>query len=372
MYDQRSEARITSASNFHGLKRGDLRVNSVKDHRIVVQRRGPPDVMAWMPNPTDAPTAGEVCVRVEAAGVSGYDLMIRGHWFFGFTRTPYTPGEDLVGVVEAVGPDVTNFTIGQRVAGWTFGNGGGYSEMVVRPAETLVPVPDGLDPVTAAAIITNYLTASLVLEKTAKVQPGERILVHGAAGGLGSALLQLGNLAGFEVFGTGSEKSTEFIAENGAVPIDYRTENFVRRIRELTNDGVDVVIDVVGGPHQLWRSSRCLKRGGRLVMLGMASIYKSGASIIPLSLMTAGLVALWPNGIRVPMSPSMLSFPARNPKWYRDTLADLLVKAASGHLQPAIAAELPMRDAARAHAMLERGGLVGKVVLTNSSFCQDP
>lgn len=341
-------------------------MNSVNGHRIVVQRRGPPDVLSWMPVQAPKPAAGEVRVRVEAAGVSGYDLMIRGHWFFGFTKPPYTPGEDLVGIVDAVGPGVTNFTIGQRVAGWTFGQGGGYSEMVIRPAETLVQVPDRVDPVTAATIITNYLTASLVLEKTAKVLPEERVLIHGAAGGLGSALLQLGSLAGFEMFGTGSGKSTEFIAENGAVPINYKTENFIRRIQDLTHDGVDVVIDVVGGPCQLWRSSRCLRPGGRLVMLGMASIYKSGAAIIPLSLLTAGTVALWPNGVSVPMSPNMLSFPAKHLDWYRDALTDLLEKTAAGRLSPAIAAEVPMSEAARAHAMLEAGGLVGKVVLTNS------
>ncbi|WP_299682233.1 zinc-binding dehydrogenase [uncultured Roseobacter sp.] len=305
-------------------------------------------------------------MRVEAAGVSGFDLMIRGHWFFGFTKTPYTPGEDFVGIVDAVGPEVTKFSIGQRVAGWTFGQGGGYAEVIVRPGNTLVPVPDGVEPVTAAAIITNYLTASLVLDKTAKVRSGERLLIHGAAGGLGSALLQLGGLAGFEMFGTGSGNSTDFIADNGAVPINYRTENFVHRIRDLTDDGVDVVIDVVGGPRQLWRSSRCLQRGGRLVMLGMASIYKSGVAIIPLSLLTAGAVALWPNGVSVPMSPSMLSFPAKNLGWYRDTLTGLLEKAAAGQLKPAIAAEVPMSEASRAHAMLEAGGLVGKVVLTCS------
>lgn len=102
------------------------------------------------------------------------------------------------------------------------------------------------------------------------------------------------------------------------------------------------------------------------MMLGMAAIKKSGVSIIPLSLMTVGIIALLPNGIRLPMSPSMMNFPARNPDWYTDTLADLLANAAVGDLRPAIAAEIPMRDAARAHAMLEEGGLVGKVVLTNS------
>ncbi|WP_299502887.1 zinc-binding dehydrogenase [uncultured Roseobacter sp.] len=341
-------------------------MNSAKDHRIVVQRRGSPGVMSWRPVQTPVPGAGEVRIRIEAAGVSGYDLMIRGHWFLGFTKTPYTPGEDFVGILDAIGPGVSNFAIGQRVAGWTFGQGGGYAEMIVRPAETLVSVPDGVAPITVAAIITNYLTASLVLEKTANVRPGERLLIHGAAGGLGSALLQLGNLAGFEMFGTGSEKSTDFIADNGAVPINYRTENFVRCIRELTGDGVDVVIDVVGGPRQLWRSSLCLRRGGRLVMLGMALIYKSGSAIIPLSLLTAGAVAILPNGVSVPMSPSMLSFPAKNLDWYRDTLTDLLEKAAAGRLRPAIAAEIPMPEASQAHAMLEAGGLVGKVVLTNS------
>ncbi len=341
-------------------------MNSARNHRIVVQRRGAPDVLSWMSAQLPMPAADEVRIRVEAAGVSGYDLMIRRHWFFGFTKTPYTPGEDVVGVVEAVGQDVTKIKIGQRVAGWTFGQGGGYSEMVIRPAETLVAVPDGLDPVVAAAIITNYLTASLALHKTAKVQSGERVLVHGAAGGVGSAILQLGNLAELELYGTGSEKAVEFITDNCAVPINYRTENFVRRIRERTDSGVDVVIDVVGGSRQLWRSARCLRRGGRLLMLGMASTKKSGISIIPLSLATMGLLALWPNGIRMPMSPSMLSFPARNLDWYRDTLADLLAKAAVGDLRPAVSAEIPMRDAARAHAMLEGGGLIGKVVLTNS------
>ncbi len=340
-------------------------MNQLSSNHIVVQKRGGPEVLSWKPVQVRTPGAGEVRIRVESAGVSGYDLMIRGHWFFGFTKTPYTPGEDFVGIVDAVGPEVTKFTIGQRVAGWTFGQGGGCSEVVVRPAETLVSVPDGVAPVMAAAIVTNYLTASLVLDKTAKVRAGERLLIQGAAGGLGSALLQLSNLAGFELFGTGSEKSTDFIADNGAIPINYKTENFVRRIRDLTDDGVDVVIDVVGGPGQLWRSSRCLRRGGRLVMLGMSSIYQSGAAIIPFSLLTAGAVALWPNGVSVPMSPSMLSYPAKNLGWYRDTLTDLLEKAATGQLRPAIAAEVPMSEASRAHAMLEAGGLVGKVVLTN-------
>lgn len=115
-------------------------MNSISNDRIVVQRRGAPDVLSWMSAqlPT-TPAADEVRIRVEATGVSGYDLMIRRHWFFGFTKTPYTPGEDVVGIVEAIGQGVTKFKVGQRVAGWTFGLGGGYSEMVVHSRQRRGP-----------------------------------------------------------------------------------------------------------------------------------------------------------------------------------------------------------------------------------------
>ena len=157
-------------------------------HRIVVPRRGPPDFMLWVEDDLPAPAPGEDRVKVEATGVSGYDIMQRGQWFPGFTKTPYTPGEDIIGVVDAVGRGVPTLSPGQRVAGWTFGDAGGYAEYVCRPAEQLVPVPAALDPAIAAALVTNYLTASLALHKTARATRGERVLVHGAAGGLGSAL----------------------------------------------------------------------------------------------------------------------------------------------------------------------------------------
>lgn len=332
-------------------------------HRIVVPRRGPPEVMQWVEDDLRAPARGEVRVKVEATGVSGYDIMQRGHWFPGFTKTPYTPGEDIVGIVDAVGSDVTTISPGQRVAGWTFGDAGGHAEQVCRPAEQLVPLSAALDPAVAAALVTNYLTASLALHKTARAARGERVLVHGAAGGLGSALLQLGKLAGFEMFGTGAGARLEFIAANGATPIDYRREDFVGRIQELTGAGVDVVIDLVGGPSQLWRSHRCLRRGGRLLMLGMASVARSGVGMIPLSLIVTGAVSIWPNGRSTPMSPSMLSYPSRHLDWYRDTLSGLFDMAADGRLAPAVAAKVPLRKAALAHALLERGGQTGKIVL---------
>ncbi|MEM1430374.1 MAG: zinc-binding dehydrogenase [Pseudomonadota bacterium] len=332
-------------------------------HRVVVARRGPPELMQWVEDDLPLPKPGEVRVKVEAAGVSGYDVMLRRYRFPGFTKVPYTPGEDVVGLVDAVGDGVDTLAPGQRVAGWTFGAAGGYAEYVCRPAEHVLPVPPDLDPAVAVSLVTNYLTASLALEKTARAVAGEHVLVQGASGGVGLALLQLGKLAGLKMVGAGTGDRLAVIAANGAAPIDYRRTDFVAGLREMTGGGVDVVVDLVGGPRQLWRSYRCLRRGGRLLMLGMAGTAQAGMKIVPASLLVVGLLALWPDGKRTPMSPSMLSYPAAHLDWYRETLAQLLAMAADGRLAPVVAARVPLRDAARAHTMLERGGRAGKVVL---------
>jgi NADPH2:quinone reductase len=133
-------------------------------------------------------------VKVLAAGVSAYDIMLRRFSFPGASRVPYTPGEGIVGVVDELGQGVSTVEPGQRVAGFTFGAGGGHTEFICRPASELVPVPSGLDSAEAVCLVVNYLTAYLAMHETARVQSGERILVHGAAGGVGSALLQLGKL----------------------------------------------------------------------------------------------------------------------------------------------------------------------------------
>ena len=341
-------------------------MQATKNHRIIVPRRGPPEVLRWVEDDLPMPKPGEVRVKVEAAGVSAYDIMLRGYWFPGFTKVPYTPGEDVVGNVDAVGDDVTALELGQRVAGWTFGDAGGYAEYICRPADEFVPVPPGLEPAVAVALVVNYLTAQLALHKAIRVSSGDRILVHGAGGGVGSALLQLGRLADLDMYGTGTGPALDFIAANGATAIDYRREDFVRRIYALTGDGVDAVIDLIGGPRQLWRSYRCLRRGGRLMMLGMAGTARSGIRIILPSLLVIAALWLWPDGRSIPMSPSMQTYPRANLDWYRETLTELFAMAADGRLAPAVAERVPLREAARAHMLLKRGGHVGKVVLVNA------
>jgi NADPH:quinone reductase-like Zn-dependent oxidoreductase len=332
---------------------------------MVVRRHGGPEVLEVVEEDFPEPLPGEVRVKTLAAGVSGYDLMIRSISLPGNPRVPFTPGEDLVGVVDALGEGVSSVELGQRVAAWTFGRSGTYAEFVCLPAGEAVPVPARLDSAEAVALVVNYLTARLYLHRTAKVRSGERILVHGAAGGLGTALLDLGREAGLEAYGTASAYNHAVVSSLAATPIDYRAEDFVERIRELTGDGVDVVFDPIGGARQLQRSYRALRKGGRLVPLGSVATATAGRKVVPLSLFAIFLLKLVPDGRRVPLSPNMMKFPHTHRRWYRESLAELLDWAATGRITPVVAERIPLTEAARAHERLEHGGFAGKVVLVN-------
>jgi NADPH2:quinone reductase len=343
------------------------KTNSMKHHRVVVTRHGGPDVLQVVEEDLPEPQAGEVRVKVLAAGVSAYDLMLRrsGGSLPGTPRVPYTPGEDIVGVVDKLGEGVSTIEPGKRVAGYP--RGGGYAEFICLPASELVPVPSDLDPAEAVCLVTNYLTAHLLLHRTASMRSGERVLVHGAAGGVGTALLELGKLADLEMYGTASKHNHELVSALGATPIDYRTEDFVERIRSLTGDGVDAVFDPVGGARQVRRSYRALRKGGRLVSFGMAATSKAGMRVIPLSLLMVFLLKLIPDGKQALLSPNLAKFAPTHNDWYRETLTALLDSLAAGRIKPVVAERIPLAEAARAHELLERGGYAGKVVLVTGA-----
>jgi NADPH:quinone reductase-like Zn-dependent oxidoreductase len=327
--------------------------------RVIVRERGGPDVLEIEEIENPEPGAGEIRVRTLAAGVSAHDLMLRQHWFPGFPRLPYRPGVDVVGVVDAVARDVDGIAPGAVIAA-LLPDGGGHAESVCLPAEMAVEVPPGADPVGAACVATNYVTAHAMMHRTAQVRSGERILVHGAAGGVGTALLELGALAGLEMYGTASAHNHDVVRNFAATPIDYRNEDFVARIRELTGDGVDVVFDPIGGSRQLRRSYRALRKGGRLVWFGVAGVARSGTRVIVGSLFQRSLLALRSDGKKALMPPT-----ADKPRdRYREALAELLDLLAAGKIDPLVAARFPLRDVRRAHELLERGGYAGKVVLT--------
>ena len=332
-------------------------------HRIVVKRRGGPEVLEFVEEPLPVPQPGEARVRVEAAGVSAYDVMLRGHRFPGFTKVPYTPGCDVVGVVDDVGSEVDGLEPGRRVAASTGLGNGGYAEFICLPVDALVEVPDGVDSAEAACLPANYLTAYLAMHETAKVESGEKALIHGAAGGVGSALLELGCLAGLEMFGTASKRNHELVTKLGARPIDYRTEDFVERIRAFTGKGVDVVFDPIGGWSQLWRSYRALRKGGRLVWFGVAATSRRGMLVIPASLAMQGLVSIIPDGRNAPLMDNAGKLAGGENTWYRKTMTELLDYLAAGKIHPVVADRIPLAEASRAHELIERGGYAGKVVL---------
>jgi NADPH:quinone reductase-like Zn-dependent oxidoreductase len=346
------------------LKRG------MRYRHIVVSRHGGPDGLTLVESELREPAPGEVRVAVSAAGVSGFDLMYRRwRWLPGSPKLPFTLGQDVVGVVDAIGEGVTDLTRGQRVAGgtWSRGLGGGYAESICLPAEELVPVPDGIDAAEAVCLVVNYLTAHQHLHEFGRPRHGERLLVHGAAGGVGTALLELGRLAGLEMYGTASRQHHKLLASLGATPIDYRSEDFLARIRTLTGDGVDVVVDTVGGAGHLWRSYRALRAGGRLVWLGAAATKGRGILTGLLSLpVVLGLDAL-PDGKRAPMVPDVGRFSSMHHSWYRATLTELLDLLAQGTISPVVAERLQLAEARRAHELLEGGGIGGKIVLVTDA-----
>ena len=333
----------------------------MKYKRVVVQRRGAPDVLQVLEEYLPEPRPGEARVKVLAAGVSALDLMVRARSFPGFPRVPFTLGVDIVGMVDKLGEGVSTVEPEQIVAGCPGFDGGGYAEFICRPAGELMPVPPGLDSAEAVCLVANYLTAQLALHEPASMRSGERILVHGAAGGIGTALLELGKLAGLEMYGTASKHNHDLVSALGATPIDHRSEDFVERIRSLTGDGVDAVFDPIGGARQLWRSYRALRKGGRLVWFGVTATSKAGMRVIPLSLLTRFLLMLVPDGRQAPMYVE--KSPQKHNAWYRETLMELLELLAAGTIKPVVAERIPLVEAARAHELLERGGHAGKVVL---------
>jgi NADPH2:quinone reductase len=248
-------------------------------------------------------------------------------------------------------------------ATWSIGFGGGYAEYICLPVSEVVTVPADIDPAEAVCLVVNYLTAYMAMHRTAQVQSGERVLIQGAAGGTGTALLELGKLAGLEMYGTASKHNHELISSFGATPIDYRTEDVVKRIHSLTGDGVDVVFDPIGGARQLWRSYKALNKDGRLVWFGVAATKKSGLKVIPFTLLTVFLLKLIPGGKQTPLAPEL----SEDNAWYRETLSELLDLLAEDKIKPVVAERIPLHEAARAHELLEHGGYAGKVVLVTNA-----
>jgi NADPH2:quinone reductase len=279
----------------------------------------------------------------------------------GSPKPPFTPGYDLVGIVEALGPGSTAIQAGQTVAALI--QFGGYSEYATVPFEKLVPVPEGLDPSQVVCLAMNHLTGYQLVRRVAKLSRGQRVLVHGAAGGAGTAILQIGQILGLEMFGTASAAKHKVVESLGAVPIDYRSEDFVERIANLTGDGVDLVVDHIGGSH-LERSFRTLRPGGMLVSTSAYANVQGQISRLE-SLLGFIRLPLWnalPNGKKALLF-NVAPYNQKNPSYFAEDLPVLLSYLAEGRLKPLIAAEFPLAEARRAQEMILQAQAVGKVVM---------
>ncbi len=335
----------------------------MKFQQIVVGRTGGPEVMQLVEDDLPTPGVGQARVKVLAADVSFSDVNLRRGRYPGGPRPPFTPGYAMVGVVDQLGPETTGPAHGQTVAALTFY--GSYSQYICLPVDALVPVPAAVDPGEAVTLVLSYVSAYQMLHRLAHVGQGQTILVHGAAGGVGTAFLELGHLSGLKMYGTASKAKHGLVSRLGATPIDYRTEDFVTRTFELSGGaGVDAVFDPMGSAH-LKQSVRAVRKGGTAVAYGFYEAANRGSNILLDVLSQYFWLALW----SLPPESKRVAFydvrrtQKKHPDWFRDDLLALLELLAAGKLRPVIAARLPLAEASRAHERIEHAEVQGKLVL---------
>ncbi len=339
--------------------------------RIIVTHYDGPDALQVLEEECPEPKGGEARVRVLAAGVCLPDLQMREGVHPETPPLPFTPGWDLIGMVDRLGDGISGIEPGQIVAALPIS--GAYAEFVCLPPRELVPVPSGLDAAEAVSLVLNYVTAYQMLHRSAKVRPGQRVLIHGAAGGVGSALLQLGRLAGLEMYGTCSSRGASAVSDLGGIPIDYQHQDFVKEIHRLTSEGVNAVFDGIGGTH-IWRSRKALRPGGRVVAYGLTSSLRGGRLAsgrsgqrqrlhgIPIFALYIAGGWLLPGRKRVvPYSIQWLK--RLKPVWFRQDLIALFDLLQQKKIKPLIAQRFPLAEARQAHELLGKGGVKGKIVL---------
>ncbi|MCY0879686.1 MAG: NADPH:quinone oxidoreductase family protein [Firmicutes bacterium] len=322
-------------------------------HAVVVTAWGGPEVLQWMDWPEPAVGPDDVLIRVQTTSVNFADVKARYGQYHGAGKPPFVPGLDVAGVVEAVGEQVEGVAPGMRVV--AFPRGGSYAERVVAPKELVYPIPDALDWAPAAGIPTVGFTAYQLLATVARITPGESVLIHSAAGGVGTTAIQIARLLGARfIIGTVGDDAKRPVAEEAGADlvVNYRQTSFSEAVKAATDGhGVDVILDAVGGP-VAEESLTCLAPFGRLVHFGDASgevgrirvsdLHASCRAVLGYSLGTARRAR--PASIR-PAADHVL-------QWLQE-----------GRLRVMITREYPLPEAAAAHQWMESRQSVGKIIL---------
>lgn len=321
---------------------------------VDITRKGGPEVLKIVEHELREPLPGEVRVRILASSVGRTDIVMRHHYYAFAPKIPFTPGYQIVGVVDKPGAGVTRFSSNQRVAALTVH--GGYAEYIFLGQEHLVRVPDSVDPAAAATLVLNYVTAYQMLHRTVQVEAGEKALITGASGGVGTALLELGKLAGLKMYGTASRGKHDLVSGLGAVPIDYKAGNIAGAIRAAEPQGLDFVFDGLGSSEAVRDGLAVLRRGGTFVEYGY-----TGLRAFLLTQLHMQLSSRWQGKSAAFYGITALYRQDRHP-FFEDvqTLFGLLEQ---GKLKPVITQRLPILEAAQANQLLETGQVSGQIVL---------
>ena len=318
---------------------------------VRIHETGGPEVLRLEEVDIPMPGQGEVLIKIAAAGINYADLAQRRGTYLTRTRTPMTLGFEVAGTIEALGPGVSTPPVGTRIV--AFANGG-YAEYAIAGANTVVPIPESLDFVHAAAFPVQGLTAYLTLRESAHLQSGESVLVHAAAGGVGTLAVQLARLMGAgKVIGTASsEQKLDLVRRLGAdAAINYTQEDWVEQVKQATADrGVDIILEVAGGSIAQ-QSLRCLAPFGRLVVVGAASGERPEFSGVQLMTKNLSVIGFW--------LTSWLSRPDK----IAAAIIELMQYLASGSLQIIVGQTFPLAQAAEAHRAIAERRTTGKVVL---------
>jgi NADPH:quinone reductase-like Zn-dependent oxidoreductase len=321
---------------------------------VVATKRGGPEVLRVVQKELRPPSAGEARIKILAIPVCLPDVQAR----YGQTpiapKVPFVPGYALLGVVDAVGAGVAGVAAGDRVAALTVS--GGYTEYIYLSQDDLIPIPGTLDPAAAAPLILNYIVAYQTLHRSAKVEAGDKVLIIGASGGVGTALLDLGRLAGLHMYGIASGSKHHIVTKFGATPIDYHTQDFFEVIRQAEPGGLDAVFDgMVWG--YLDRGFPLLRRGGTWVQYGNPLSF-SGLWRLLIKLV---LLNLRPDGRSLKLYGTTTSKFGRGR--YLEDWVTLFRLLEEDKIEPVIMKKYPILEAARANELLESGQVVGNVVL---------
>ncbi len=333
---------------------------------MVVRRYGPPEMFELREMPDPKPSADQCLIRVRAVGINFADLLQRMGLYPGTPKPPFIPGFEVAGVVEQAPPGAT-CKAGDRVVGVTRFNA--YAELSVCPAHALFLIPSNMSFEEAAAVPVNYLTAYHSIFEMGNLREGDRILIHGAAGGVGVAAVQLARARKLVIFGTAGSSKQDFLRKIGVDhPIDYTKQNFLKVVRRVAPGGIEMVMDPIGGK-SFSKSYRCLGSMGRLVIYGFSaaanaagkrSLLRAGKAFVqtpsfkPLDLMSANLSVI---GVQLGRMKGRESVMQRE-------MEEIFRMYAAGQIKPVVGKTFPLQKAADAHRYIHNRSNIGKVVLT--------